>query len=320
MMRYGLSFILVLLLIGCSSPEAEPQRPTDFPVGDSPFLTVLGNVQDAGSPHIACRKDCCAALFDNPDPLRQVTALGLVDPGADKHYLFEASPDLPRQAKALHDLAGSDRELPDGIFLTHAHIGHYTGLMYLGREATNADRVPVYAMPKMDAFLRTSGPWSQLVSANNIALQPLRADSSFSLTPNIRITPFTVPHRDEYSETVGYRIEGPEKSALFIPDIDKWGRWDRRIENVIATVDCAFLDGTFFDGAELNTRDISLIPHPFVSESLKRFATLPETERRKIIFIHFNHTNRLLLPDSEESREVTKAGMRIARYGDRFAL
>ena len=273
-MKLNLSlFTLMLLVAACAEPTVTVEQSETVATGIQ--LMVLGTVQDAGSPHIACRKACCAELFAAPDPSRQVTALGLVDKQTGKQFLFEASPDISRQTKRLHNFSGLDQELPDGIFLTHAHIGHYTGLMYLGREATNASELPVYAMPEMDHFLRSNGPWSQLVGLSNISLRSLRADSSFALTPQITITPFIVPHRDEFSETVGYRIDGPSKSVLFIPDIDKWERWDRSIEEVIETVDYAFLDGTFFDGVELNTRDISQIPHPFVSESLQRFKALP---------------------------------------------
>jgi len=298
--------------------EAEAETPSISEV--APTLIVLGNVQDAGSPHIACQKECCRDLFQNPDPERQVTTLGLIDPTTEKTFLFEASPDMPRQAKALSRYAGSEPELPNGIFLTHAHIGHYTGLMYLGKEATNAENVPVYAMPRMRNYLTTNGPWSQLVSTGNIILQPLTADSTIRLTPNLTVTPFRVPHRDEYSETVGYRIDGPAKSCLFIPDIDKWEKWDRQIEDLINAVDYAFLDGTFYNAAELNTRDISQIPHPFVSESMARFAALSVTDKQKVHFIHFNHTNRLLDAGSVESGEVVKNGFEVARYGAKFEL
>ena len=64
----------------------------------------------------------------------------------------------------------NDKETPDGIFLTHAHIGHYIGLMYLGKEAMNADQVPVYAMTRMKGFLIQNGPWSQLLKINNIRI------------------------------------------------------------------------------------------------------------------------------------------------------
>jgi pyrroloquinoline quinone biosynthesis protein B len=317
-MKYLLLLAGLCLLTSCGE-EAVLLPPAQINDADV-TLMVLGNVQDAGSPHIACQKDCCRELFDHPAPNRQVTCLGVIDRISGKTYLFEASPDLPRQTKSLNLAAGIEQELPNGIFLTHAHIGHYTGLMYLGKEATNANKVPVHAMPRMRSFLTNDGPWSQLVSTNNITLQHLTADSTIQLTPQLQVTPFTVPHRDEFSETVGYLIAGPNHKALFIPDIDKWEKWDRRIEDLIAEVDYAFLDGTFYNAAELNTRDISQIPHPFVSESMQRFGALPAAEKAKINFIHFNHTNKLLLPGSDETAAVISQGFQVADFGEQFGL
>lgn len=283
-------------------------------------LIVLGNVQDAGAPQIGCTKSCCASLTEADRAVRKVSSLGVFDAESGQSFIFDATPDLTDQAAMLKRELTTGTDLPSGIFLTHAHIGHYTGLMYLGKEATSADRMPVYAMPKMRRFLQENGPWSQLVANENISLQRLTADSSVILSNNLRVTPIRVPHRDEFSETVGFRIEGPNRSALFIPDIDKWERWDRMIEQEIAGVDYAFLDGTFYDAAELNTRDISQIPHPFVSESMARFANLPKQERRKIHFIHFNHTNQLLNGDSAARKAVTANGFRVADHGLRVSL
>lgn len=317
-MRYHYVTLLLFFLFSCSREETIVAPIQSASEGVS--IIVLGNVQDAGSPHIGCKKDCCRDLFETPDGSRMVTCLGLVDATANKKFLLEASPDISRQLKKLKEYAQAEEEMPDGIFLTHAHIGHYTGLMYLGKEATNADQVPVYAMPRMLDYLSQNGPWSQLVNTKNISLLPLAADSSFQLTPEIRITPFLVPHRDEFSETVGYRIDGPSKSALFIPDIDKWEKWGRSIEEEIKSVDYAFLDATFYDAAELNTRDISQIPHPFVSESIERFSELPAAERAKIQFIHFNHTNQLLRQESEGYLNVEKEGYGVADFGEVFGL
>lgn len=214
----------------------------------------------------------------------------------------------------------NDKETPDGIFLTHAHIGHYTGLMYLGKEAMNADKIPVYAMPRMKMFLENNGPWSQLVTNKNILINEVFDTTTVVLTPNLTVTPFTVPHRDEYSETVGFTIIGPNKSALFIPDIDKWNKWDTDIIEAISKVDYAFLDGTFYDGAEINNRDISEIPHPFISESLESFKDLSEDEKNKIYFIHFNHTNPVLIEDSEQRKEILDAGFNVANFKDVFEL
>lgn len=282
---------------------------------DSPAIIVLGTIQDAGSPHAGCAKDCCKNLFSKPDPTRMVVSLGLIDPPNKLSFLFEATPDLPRQMKLLKTYSPfRQEETPNGIFLTHAHIGHYSGLMYLGRESMNAKSTPVYAMPKMQEFLEKNGPWSQLVSLRNIAIQGLKNLEPQRLSPHLQVTPLQVPHRDEFSETVGYRIEGPNKSALFIPDIDKWERWSLDIVAEIKKVDYAFLDATFYDNAELNYRNMSEIPHPFVVESMQRFKELPASEKQKIYFIHLNHTNPLLNPKSPKLKELKKNGFQVAHF------
>ena len=191
--------------------------------------------------------------------------------------------------------------------------------MQLGHEVMGASGVPVYAMPQMTTFLQTNGPWSQLVHYGNISLQPLDADQAINLTPEISVTPFIVPHRDEYSETVGYNIQSSDSSLLYIPDINKWEVWNRSIENEIRKVHFALLDGTFYDANELPGRNMTEIPHPFIQESLDRFSSLPLSEKKKIMFIHFNHTNPLIL-DSPEREYVEKLGYRVAKEGDKIKL
>jgi len=281
------------------------------------YLIVLGTVQDGGAPHIGCEKNCCRSLWKKPDDALKVVSLGLVDRKNHETYIFEATPDLPAQLEILRRSCDFDSaHTPDGIFLTHAHIGHYTGLMYLGREAMGADNVPVYAMPRMKAFLEQNGPWSQLVTQSNIVIFPLANLEQLQLTPEIRVTPFTVPHRDEFSETVGYRISGPNKTAVFIPDIDKWQKWELSIVQAISEADYAFLDATFYSGAEINHRDISEIPHPFIIESMALFDTLSADQKNKVWFIHMNHTNPALNPQSEQTIEIQRRGFHVARMGD----
>ena len=103
----------------------------------------------------------------------------------------------------------------------------------------------------MANFLKSNGPWSQLVNYRNIILNGLQADRPTFLTSELSVTPFFVPHRDEYSETVGYKIQHGETSLLYIPDINKWELWEKSIEEEILKVDYALLDGTFYDSSEL---------------------------------------------------------------------
>lgn len=286
---------------------------------EGPFIYILGVVQDAGYPQAGCYRPHCMPGWEDASLARGATSIAVVDPRASRKYLFEATPDLPRQLYDLNQVAPDSRYQLAGVFLTHAHIGHYTGLMHFGREAMGATGVNVFAMPRMREFLASNGPWSQLVELNNIRLRRLQ---NFQTEPlgAIMVTPLLVPHRDEFSETVGYIILGPTRSALFIPDINKWELWDRSVIDEVRNVDYAFIDATFFDGDELPGRDMSEIPHPFVVESMGLFESLPEAEKGKIWFIHMNHSNPLLDPDSTAYQTVTGAGFNVAGEGMRFPL
>jgi pyrroloquinoline quinone biosynthesis protein B len=314
-------FILPILCILACTQNQESENTNQEATGSKASIIILGTIQDAGSPQIGCQKECCVDLYDHPDTDRMVSSIGLVDAENENTYLFDATPDKVAQMAILtsHEKQ-SDKQLADGIFLTHAHIGHYTGLMYLGKESKDADSVPLYVMPQMKEFLSSNGPWDQLITRKNVSLKELKHELPVRLSANITVTPFLVPHRDEYSETVGYRIDGPDKSALYIPDIDKWDKWERDIIEEIKQVDYAFIDATFYSGAEMNNRDISQIPHPFIIESLAKFQDISATDKSKIIFIHFNHTNPVIDPTSPESKTVTDQGFRIARVGDVFEM
>lgn len=248
---------------------------------------VLGIAQDGGDPQAGCERADCNAAWRDPRLRHHVASLGIVDPVSSERWIIDTTPDFPSQ---LHTLGGR----VDGILLTHAHIGHYLGLAQLGREVMGAHAVPVYAMPRMRAFLEHNGPWDQLVRLHNIELHDLEDGQPVRLNDRIRVTPLLVPHRDEYSETVGFIVTGPSHSILWLPDIDKWEKWTRQLEEVLASVDVAYVDGTFYDAAELPGRDLREIPHPLIGETLARIAPLPEPERRKIRFIHLNQSNRAL--------------------------
>lgn len=277
------------------------------------FIEVLGIAQDAGYPQIGCTKQCCADYWSGKETKKYVSCLALVDNETNEYWLFDATPNITEQLQMLQpSLQNKNQYSPTGIFLTHAHIGHYTGLMYLGREAMNAKSVSVYAMPRMKTFLETNGPWNQLVSLKNIELKMLQNDSVIKLNQHFSVIPFIVPHRDEYSETVGYIIQSKKKKILFIPDIDKWEKWNKNIVDEIEKVDFAFIDGTFYQNGELPGRNMNEVSHPFVEESIQKFAALSSTEKSKIYFIHFNHTNPLLKNQSSEKNKIKQYGFNVA--------
>ena len=280
----------------------------------SDYIQVLGIVQDAGYPHIGCEKDCCSVVSPGE---YFVSCLGLVDKTNNKRYLFDATPDIHNQLNLVEKFPNGN--LIDGIFLTHAHIGHYAGLMYLGREGLGGDNIKVYVLKRMAKFLTKNGPWDQLVKLNNISLQTISNNKFVKLSENILVIPIKVPHRDEYSETVGYKIIGKSKKLLFIPDIDKWDEWEKSIVDEVKLVDYAFIDGTFYNGSELN-RDMSEIPHPSIEETLELFSNQPLAEKNKIYFIHINHTNPILTNKNGVRDLILNAGFNIAENGLKLSL
>lgn len=305
---------LFLLIISCKTEKSIEIS------NSSPYLVVLGIAQDAGYPQAGCMKSCCKDVWHHKSDYKSVVSLGIVDPLSKETWLIEATPDIKDQLYDLQQISGLENILPKGIFITHAHIGHYTGLMQLGHEVIGAKNMPVYAMPKMTTYLEKNGPWSQLVEYKNISLKALQGDSTIFLNKRISITPFIVPHRDEFSETVGYKIASANKSALFIPDIDKWQKWNRDIRQLIKTNDYALVDATFFKNGEIEGRDMSQIPHPFVEESINLFEKMNQIDKEKVYFIHFNHTNPLIQQDSEESKQVTSKGYHVAKELDILTL
>lgn len=306
----------LLFILSCT-PSNQSNLPGPI-FTSSPNITIWGVAQDAGYPQANCKKDCCKAVWENPALRKMVSCISLIDPENNQAWIFDATPDFKDQWHQL-EKTYPGIELA-GIFLTHAHIGHYTGLMHLGREAVGADNIPVYAMPLMKEYLETNGPWSQLVKLKNIELHSLKSDSTIVIGKDFKITPMQVPHRDEYSETVGFKIENEDKSGLFIPDIDKWQKWDRDILKEIEKVNYAFLDGSFYKNGEIPGRDMSLIPHPFIEESLTIFEKLSKANQAKIHFIHFNHTNPVLDKNSPAYQEVIEKGFSIAEEGEQFVM
>jgi pyrroloquinoline quinone biosynthesis protein B len=302
-------------MIGCTTNDVAINKTNQA----KQYITILGTAQDGGFPHIGCQKKCCDDFYKGILPKQQVVSLGLVDKESQQKFLFEATPDISTQLADLEKNHLKTNTIIDGVFMTHAHMGHYAGLLYFGKEALGKKDIPVYAMPKMKEFLSNNGPWSQLVTTENILFLDLQKDSIVPLSNALKVTPFLVPHRDEFSETVGYKIEGNTNSALFIPDINKWSLWEKNIVEEVKKVDYAFIDATFFKEGEIN-RPMSEVPHPFIEETVALFENESLATKNKVIFIHFNHTNPALQSNSRERNDLELLGFRFATEGQRFKL
>jgi len=294
---------------------------------DSPntnvFIKVLGTAQDGGVPQIGCYCDNCQRARHDPKFMRLRPSLAVFDSKEKKVFIVDASPDIGLQYDLVHEqmrLRSRRKNTPDGILLTHAHIGHYTGLMFYGYEALSADKLPVFCSRRMNEFLTQNGPWNQLVEFQNIAIQLLEPEKTIVLTPRISITPLTVPHRDEYSDTLGFVIAGEVKELLYIPDIQSWHAWDRDIRKEADRVDVALLDGTFYSSNELPGRDLSRIGHPFITTSIDTLRQIAKKGKTQIYFTHLNHSNLALNPEGDAITNIVNEGFALAQEGMEISL
>lgn len=283
---------------------------------NQPYVVVLGIAQDGGYPQAGCNKKCCRNMWGSKDK-EKVSSLGIVVPYKKKSWLIDATPDFAEQYYILEEIHKTEVK---GIFLSHAHIGHYSGLMQLGREVMGIKNMPIFSMPRMREFLTNNAPWSQLVNLKNIIFTNIVKDKEIKLEQNLIIEPILVPHRDEFSETIGFKIMGNDNSLIYIPDIDKWNIWERDIMKIILNNDFILIDGTFFTDDEIPGRNMSEIPHPFISESIELFSNLGRTHRNKVFFTHLNHTNPAILKNSAAYNFILSKGFNILKEGQIFNL
>ena len=274
---------------------------------------LLGIAQDGGVPQAGCDCANCSRAWGDPDSRQYVACLGLVDRANGRSWLIDATPDFREQLGTLHSLAPECRLA--GIALTHAHIGHYVGLVHLGREVMGARDVPVYATPRLIGFLGDNAPWSQLVALRNIELRSLSPATEIQLGPDLHLTPLTVPHRGEFSDTVAFVVRGSARRLFYCPDVDAWDLWEHDLRSFVAGMDIALLDATFFSVGELPGRDVGEIPHPLVTDTVGRLIGVDCDVR----LIHLNHTNPLLAPGPERNW-LAAAGIRVGAFGDRWTL
>jgi pyrroloquinoline quinone biosynthesis protein B len=309
--------------------------------GDEARLRILGTIQDGGLPQAACPCRNCEAARKNPTTRRCVASAAIIIPGSQNRstvYLLDCTPDIVHQLDLLRDVrpdaALTGRRRPvEGALLTHAHIGHYLGLAFFGFEAVNANKLNVYATARMSEFLRTNGPWSQLVKLENIVLHETTPPKEFCLPDwgnyGVRVKPILVPHRDEYSDTVAYIIREHEPTrsreppaVLYLPDTEPWNTWREPLLTIIESelIFTLLVDGTFFDADDLPDRNVSKIGHPLMVDTMDLLGPLVQAGRLTVYFIHLNHSNPALDPQSKASRQIRARGFHVAREGQEIPL
>ena len=327
----GILAILATLACGIPGDASRDDAPADAVPSPGPwraggpYVQLLGTVQDGGLPHAACDCTRCAAARADPARRRRIASLAVCLPASGKVYLVDATPDVRDQLHRLRGLRDApvgrvDRAPVDGVFLTHAHLGHYLGLAFFGFEAVHTRSLPVFATAAMGSFLESNAPWAQLVRLGNIRLVEIAPGSPVGLEDGVTVTAILVPHRDEYADTVAYAITGPDRSVLYVPDTDAWTTWSPSLQERLDGVDVAVLDGTFFSPAELPGREIGEIGHPLIETTMDLLESRVADGTLQVLFTHLNHSNPALDPSGAARHSIDERGFTVADDGQVLAL
>lgn len=271
---------------------------------------LLGTAQDAGLPQSGCRCVRCSAARQDSKLVRFPVSLAIIDHAEGAFWLIDSTPAMPFQLDHIFRIF-PNYELA-GLFLTHAHAGHYPGLIHFGKEGWNTDGLALYASERMQRFLTENQPWGVLLR-DNFRGTYIRAGKPVRLTSRLVVEAVEVPHRAEYTDTFAYRVASDQADLVYCPDIDGWEDFDT--DRLFAGADHALVDGTFFSADELPGRDLRTIPHPLVSDSIHRLAGY----RCRFWFIHLNHSNPL--HDAGPERAIVEAaGFGIAEQWQSWRL
>lgn len=276
-------------------------------------LTVLGIAQDGGRPQPGCQRPCCQDL--SAVDYRSPVSLGIKTKNGTT-ILIEATRDLGRQ------LIKFGEPNIDHLFLTHAHLGHVDGLGLFGRETMSARGIPLHSSLSMQNLIKSTPAWALLLEQGVFELTEI----GHVKIDDVLIESITIPHRAELSDMHAFVLRGKEHSVLFLPDHDSWDQtlaahsapsireWLKEIE-----VTHALLDGTFWSGDELQGRDMSVVPHPTIQDSLARLGQ-KQSGDPEIYFTHLNHTNPAYREDGAEYQKITNSGWRVSSEGQRINL
>lgn len=268
---------------------------------------ILGSAQDGGVPQVGCNCERCRFARMNATHVRFPASLAVVGKNGS-FRLVDATPSLSRQLDLVRDLLPSDKRLlPDIVFVSHAHIGHYSGLMFFGKEVASTKAMPVHCTSAMRLFLESNKPFSYLVKRNEISIKELEKGKATLYDEDFSVTPVEVPHRNEDADTLSFLIKS-DKTLFYAPDFD---HYTDTIDQCVRNSDVSVLDGCFWSRGELPGRSYETIPHPFMLETMERFEELGN----RIVFTHMNHTNPVLNRDGRLRSELETKGFRLAREG-----
>jgi pyrroloquinoline quinone biosynthesis protein B len=291
-------------------------------------VRILGSAAGGGFPQWNCRCPTCEAARTGTAALPR-TQSSIAVRGADGPWLLaNASPDLHQQLASL----AADR--PDGVrtapvaavLLTDAEIDHTAGLLLLRESSTT---LHVYGSEQVRDALTEGYPvlpiLAEYCGVQWHTLQPGRPvgidGSSLEVEsfPTGGDAPLYLARAGGELEATGlvFRDRSTGGVLTYVPGL---ARLDDPTLARLAASDVVLVDGTFWRDDELPRLGISdrtarQMGHVPLSGPDGTLETLASLERPRVILVHINNTNPILLERSPERDAVLRAGVEVGRDG-----
>ncbi|MBP2367323.1 pyrroloquinoline quinone biosynthesis protein PqqB [Pseudonocardia parietis] len=300
-------------------------------------LQVLGSAAGGGFPQWNCGCPGCRAVRDGTRPATPRTQSSIAITAGDGWWLVNASPDVRTQlaaTPALHPTG--DRTTPlRGVLLTDAEIDHSLGLVLL-REGGG---VHLHATAATERTLRTgTGLLPTLEKFCPVTWTPVETGVETALGAGLTYRAFDVPtgKHDRFGtersaggtsigtgsaggRVVGYRFTDTAtgRAAVYLPGVQEL---TPAVLDEIGGAELLLVDGTTWHDDELVRLGLAAktaheMGHLHVGGPGGSLEVLGRLGLRRVVYLHVNNTNPILLDDSDERAEVEKAGFEVATDG-----
>lgn len=292
-------------------------------------IVLLGTAAGGGFPQWNCACHVCRTARRDPSAaIPRTQSSAAVSADGRRWFLLNASPDVRAQLARLPgaEPSGSRRLPVEGIVLTDAELDHTLGILLLREGRT----LPLYAtdgvagvlehdsrlLPVARAFAEV--PLTALVPGRPVPLVNRDGEASGLTVEAFPVAggPPRFARRSGGGETVGLLLRAGGRSCAYVPGC---GELDGPVMGFLEQADLVLFDGTFWTDDELaavtgdgrSAREMGHLPISGPAGSMARLAHLPG----RVVYVHVNNTNPLLIEAAAERAAVTAAGLTVGADG-----
>jgi pyrroloquinoline quinone biosynthesis protein B len=291
-------------------------------------VRILGSAAGGGFPQWNCRCPTCEAARVGVRARPRTQSSLAIRGGDGPWFLVNASPDARQQLETISGppLDGVRSPPVAGVLLTDAEIDHTAGLLLLRESATP---VHVYGEAGVERALRRGYPVLPMLERYcGLEWHTLHPDREWPLEgSSLTVEPFDVGgdaprYLDGSGVELGasgfvFRDRAGGGILTYVPGL---ARLDDAVVARFGASDVVLVDGTFWRDDELarlgistrSARDMGHLPLSGAGGTLEALARMA---RPRKALVHINNTNPILLEDSPERDEVTRAGVEVAYDG-----